>query len=712
MLGRTLLPAFGGSAAVWTVCLAAYQLLLLAGYGYAHIIAIQSARTQRRLHLVLVAISVLWAFVFAALRLTLTDRLGASTLPSLEVLAGVLFIIGLPYVLLSAGSTLVQAWLARAETPKCGSAEVLKSPLRSHSFRTSREIYKLYAVSNLGSLSGLLAYPFLVEPFVSLDGQWYGFAAALLAYAALLAGAAKRSAPPPADDRSPVTDHRSPVTGHWPAVTSLPAPLAKPWLWFALPALSTFLLNAMTLHLSTDVTPVPMMWALLLTAFLGSYVIGFSSAGEKGLIVWAGLAAVILAGAAYAAGLKGSRAFLTNLSLCAGVILFGCTFLHGWLYRIRPETSKLTLFYLGIAAGGALGGVSASLAAPAVFDRVWEYPLALAAAAIACGWFVRTWNHPDLKGGLNGFLQIAAAATLFLVCNTALKSGRDGLLHTRNFYGCLRVSSSALRSTLGTSIPAHQLHHGGTLHGFQVRTDYLKDRPTTYYGIPGGGLALANHAKYTNGAPMRVGLIGLGVGTMACYGRTNDLYRFYEINPQVVAIARDPRWFSYLADSAAVVETVLGDARKNLEAERARGEPPYDVLVVDAYSGDSIPFHLATREAFALYRDRLAPGGILAVHVSNWHIDLFPLCKTMARAFDLHAVGAVSPQMGLLSAATWVFLTAEPLAFDLGGAREIDWDDVRDIVPPADERGSLIGLIRFNGTPPMKAIEIDLDHIM
>ena len=738
MLGRTLLPTFGGSAAVWTVCLAAYQVLLLAGYGYAHVIARQGHRTQRRCHQVLLAVAVLWAFAFAALRLALRDRLGMSAFPALEVVLGVFVIVGIPYVLLSAGSTLIQAWLTQSDatpadpqTPPdsaarseplvprgdANSADCLGAVAPDERGRHTprRGVYRLYAVSNLGSLAGLLAYPFLVEPFLSLNVQWYGFATALVLYAGLIAIVARHTSAtgtpsvairraPPCRGSEAAPDHPSQASDPRSAAHDLradagtcrdafPPSLSRPWLWFALPALSTFFLNAVTVHLSSDVTPIPMLWTLLLTAFLGSYVIGFSKVGEKGLIVWAGLAALALPSACVGA-MRISRALLSNLALCTALILFCCTFLHSWLYRIRPDAASLTRFYLGIAAGGAAGGASAALLAPVVFDRVWEFPIALSTAALACLCFLQLWRRPGLRRWQTGGLQMVVASTLYLVSHMARQDGQDVLLRTRNFYGCLRVS---LANKIGMDglISTTQLHHNGTLHGLQAYGDGPQaKRPTTYYGIPGGGLALINHANYTNGTPMRVGLIGLGIGTMACYGRTNDLYRFYEINPQVVAIARDTRWFSYLADSRAAVETVLGDARKNLEAERARGEPRHDVLVIDAYSGDAVPYHLATREAFDLYRDRLAPGGILAVHISNWHLDLLPLCKAMAERLGLYAYGTHSPRTGLLSAAIWVFLSDHPLAINDSGVALVEWDNVRTITPPADEKGSLIGLLR------------------
>jgi spermidine synthase len=702
------------------------------GYGYAHVISSRPPRAQRVLHIALLAVSVLWAAGLAVLRPALKAWMGNSGYPALEVLFCVLVFVGLPYVLLSANSTLIQAWLARARhgsemTAGAGGRlgafpEVSAlngrdgSPSRPQSSgdqqaasgeasaTDSRSVYKLYAVSNLGSLLGLLAYPFVLEPWVSLTAQWWGFAACLLIYVLFMALLAKGT-----EHGGPRREGCDPASDLGQHSSNLPLSLARPWLWFALPALSTFLLNAVTMHLSTDVTPVPMMWVLLLAAYLVSYMIGFSVVGEKGLIVWALLAAPVLAGAAYVGGLSGGRGFLPNLALGVATVGVCCVFLHGWLYRIRPVASHLTRFYLGIAAGGAVGGACASLVAPAVFQSVAEYPFALAATACACAGLLYVWDHPEVRG-VSRFMLGVCAASLVLSAGIALKAGTRAVCQERNFYGCLEVRRDFLRTTAGGSFPTLSLYHGSTVHGYQVKNPYFSGLPTTYYGEKGGGLAVRSHMNSTNGLPMRVGLIGLGAGTMACYGRTGDIYRFFEINPQVVTLASDTNLFTYLSDSKARVEVRLGDARKTLESERRRGEAGYDVLVVDAYSGDSVPYHLASLEAFRLYADRLLPHGILAVHVSNWHIDLLPLCKVMARELGLHATGVISPSNGLTSDAFWVFMTRAPRAYDTSGAREVNWDDVRAFQAPKDECGSLLRLVRFGYLPPMKAMEFDFSH--
>lgn len=676
LLSRTLMPSFGGMASVWTCCLAAYQVLLLVGYGYAHWLEGKSLRTARRLHLGLLFLAVLWLFGVAAFRTSIRSHLGSLPLPALEILLCVQLFVGLPYVLLSANSTLLQAWLARAR--------------RATGAGQTRDVYALYAVSNLGSLLGLLLYPFVLEPFVSLTVQWHGLAACLLLQALLLAYLTRGAA---ADVQPAATDS--------PARTSasrLPPALTKDWLWFALPALSSFLLNAVTMHLSADVLPLPLLWVVLLAVFLLSYILGFSGLGERSLPAWTALSALVLLGAALLSGEDGSQTFLPHILIGVATVFTCGSFLHAWLYHIRPETERLTLFYLRIAAGGAFGGLCASVLAPALFNFVLEYPLALALVAGFCAWLACCWSGKFLRPA-SALLLLALAVSVYLLGTSTLAFRKHGLFFGRNFYGCLRLLISEIQTENNARVPVIQMVHATTLHGMQTIDPAQKRSPTAYYGENSGGLAIRSHTKYGRSEPMRVGLVGLGAGTMACYGRTNDLYRFYEINPMVVDLATNANIFTFLSASPAKTECVIGDARKRLEEERLRKEPPYDVLVIDAYSGDYVPLHLATKEAFELYLDRLAPDGVLAIHISNWHMDLLPLCKAVAEELKLQAAGIVSPARGLLFSSHWVFLTRQRMTFPAADVREVDWRRVNAIALPSDEKGSLLSLIAFGNQP-------------
>ena len=348
MLGRTLLPIFGGSAAIWGVCLAAYQLLLLGGYLYAHGLARCSHPLQRRLHLTGLAAGVCWLGAVTRLRPYLAGWLGgAPDLPWLKASLAVLLFVGLPYLLLAAGSTLVQSWAVP----------------------TQKNVYSLYVWSNIGSFLGLLVYPFLLEPSCPLTGQWtiltVGAGIYLLVLAVLTRLATVSVPTAPAD--------------------AAPESLSRPgserrWAWLLLPAASTFLLNAIVAHLFMDVTPLPLVWVTMLAAFLFSYILGFSRFGYGYPKTWACLAILALAGAAFANGRWGTGSFYPNAAAGIALLLFIGTFLHGWLYLERPEPSRLTRYYLLSSVGGAAGGLLASFAAPILFKRVTEYPSPSASA--------------------------------------------------------------------------------------------------------------------------------------------------------------------------------------------------------------------------------------------------------------------------------------------------------------------------------------------
>jgi hypothetical protein len=389
-------------------------------------------------------------------------------------------------------------------------------------------------------------------------------------------------------------------------------------------------------------------------------------------------------------------------------VLLGSTFLHSWLYSIRPEAERLTRFYLCLAAGGAMGGLLSGIIAPLVFTRVMEYPFILLILAIIGVSYAMKKVIKELRW-IQTMVYIAAI-TVVLFTVTGVNKEEPGvsiLRRMRNFYGCLTVSSQEVKTQFGDSILAYRFQHGETLHGVQFLPHYLREKPTTYFGPNGGGFGILNHPSYSKGAPMSVGVIGLGIGTLAAYGRTNDTYRFFEINPQVVNVAWNTNYFTYLSGCKATVSVALGDARKVITAETNR----YDVLVIDAYSGDSIPFHLATKEAFQLYLDRLNPGGVLAVHISNWHIDLNPLCKAVAKEWGLKITGVISQPQGVSTAACWVFMGDRQLPVQGLHVRETDWTQVRDIALPTDACGSLINLVRYGYRTPEKPLEVDLSKI-
>jgi hypothetical protein len=720
MLGRTLLPPFGGTAAVWTVCLAAYQTLLVAGYFYAHVIAKRPLRTQRTLHVSLLVLAALWTAGFAFGRPALRAFIGNSGAPALEVLFCVLVFAGLPYVLLSAGSTLVQAWLVGGEDfPKLETAKVLKlgsvnvpdsrtSELSNS--RTSSDVYRLYAVSNLGSFCGLLAYPFILEPHVSLTVQWWGFAVCLAAYAVLLgrvaAACGVRSStldprPSTLDARPSTRDARASTINHSPSTIHSPTPAL---LWFILPCLSVFMLNAITAHLTLEVLPLPLLWVALLGAFLLSYVFGFSDKTQQKLWAYQGVALLALMVLALSMKKTGGAA-LFKLNLAGGLALLfaGCTFLHGWLYRIRPQGAGLTRYYLANALGGAAGGITASLLMPMAFRRVVEYPLmlALVAAVIAAaGLFGRL--RSERAAVLPWVAGVAGLAVTLggIAYNLAFEDmkGRTSLYADRGFFGTIEVLTIPAASKTGTGA-LHEFIHGATVHGMQARIPGKERMPTAYFTPDSGGLAVVQHPKYKQGQPLRVAVVGMGIGVLTAYCRSNDFYRCYEISPEVVKVAQDPALFSFLADAPGRVEVILGDGRKELEKERSRGEERFDVIFVDAFTGDNLPYHLSTKEAFQLYLDRLADDGILAVNISNWHLDLLPLIRAVSIELDIPAVAfRQEGKVGQLRfGAAWAMMMRDPPAdFKFpADAQMAALQHVTRMRLPTDEKGSFIGLVSW-----------------
>jgi len=666
LTGRILLPQYGGGAAVWIVCLAAFQSLLLAGYAYAVWLSRCPVRLQPLLHLILLGAALFWPgwrWIRQGPLLTAP--------PAVQVLLAVAAGPGPAYVALAAGTTLIQSWLSRRE----GGA-----------------VYRLYALSNAGALIGLLAYPLVIEPWFALSFQvasWrflfflYTASVGLIGWAAL--GTAEPASSPASRPGSPSGGTEVRLIPSW-------APVG----WWGLPALSAFLLTATTASLTLDVAPMPLLWVVLLGVFLVSYIFGFSRRGEATLEGWAILAlfAVGFQAALRAMGVVG---LVWNLLAGVSLLLFGGLFVHGWLYRLRPEPERLPLFYLGLACGGAAGGLLAALGAPLLVRDVYEYPLAgmglalLAAVRLASG---RTGKDRRRIGG------IAWALLGFLLVLWAVASWRQGQgvrFRSRNFYGVVRIEESDLRDRSGGSLGrVRLLVHGRTSHGMQALAPGFREEPTLYYGPGGGGWPIIGSPKRRAGQPIRVGMVGLGVGTLAMYGRPGDLYRFYEIDPQVVALARDPRWFTFLAESEATIEIVEGDARLSLEREARVGEEGWDILIVDAFSGDAVPLHLLTREAVALCLQRLAPGGVVAFHVSNRYVDLLPLLKAQAESLGaaFWAWGNLT-QRPLEAESRWAALAREPQPW---------WRAEEDVVAiplsriPAwrvvtDERGSVTPLV-------------------
>ncbi len=666
MVGRTLLPAFGGTAAVWVVCLCAFQGLLLAGYWLADWIVRGDVR-KKRIYLMLLVAAAIWTCAIACRRGELLAMAGGSKFPALQVLMCVVALVGAPYVLLSANASLVQS-LAGGD-------------------------YRLYAVSNAGSLAGLLAYPFLLEPYVAVGTQWLGFGMGIATYAGMVWGCCALS-----------TTRRTREAGH--ARGDAPAKVdpRRALLWAGIPAASCFLLNALTTHVTLDVMPMPLIWTVSLALFLASYIIGFSGRGERLVrpFAWTTVAAFLLLCWVNGHDVRKISPFAAA-GACGAFLFAACAFLHSWLYAVRPASEGLTRYYLLQSVGGAAGGVVASLAFPGLCKTLLEYPVALFGVGMTAMLYLA------FAGGGRRWRRIArtAAPAAAFVAGTwmyaagATRETRPVVYRGRGFFGTVEVLEAKAKSASGEGC-IREFVHGTTIHGIQALLPGRHRMPTTYYTPDASGYAICGHPKYRSGAPMRVNITGLGIGVMFCYGRTNDYYRAYEISQDALRVATDTNLFTFVADCPASKEIVLGDARKGLEAELAAGVEPYDVIVVDAFTGDNLPYHLSTREAFDLYFKLLKPDGILCVNISNWHLTLEPFMRAVGEAYGIPLLGLETRDdyARLAFGAKVAFFCRRPdgLSRPPTGerVRMIDFTRFRPMADlPTDEKGSFISLIKW-----------------
>jgi hypothetical protein len=614
LFGKLILPWFGGSAAVWAICLVFFQSALLLGYLYADAtIRRLSPRRQSVLHLSLLLVSLLWLPIAPQM----FWRSHVQIDPAWRILGLLTFSIGLPFVLLSSTSPLLQTWYARRSL--------------------DRSPYHLFALSNLASLLALLSFALLIEPRLSSRQQsvlWsavYGVFAICCALAAWIS----RNNAPRASAESEL--RKTAQADNPPAIRSR-------LLWLSLSACGSMMLLAVTNHLSENVAPVPLLWVIPLALYLLSFALLFAKRQFYSRWFVIRLLAVALGTAGYAIYDSSiTHAIQISVPLFCSALFVVCFFCHGELVQKKPGVRYLTSFYLIIALGGAVGAVCVGLLAPHILSGIYELPIVLLLAALLAA--VVLWR----EGWQAQIFWPAVAAAMCVVLFLNVRSTReDTVAMMRNFYGALRVQEFKV----GRLLPYRTLLHGTIQHGAQYLSFPENRNPTTYYGRRSGvGLAL----RFCCGdGPKRVGVIGLGAGTLAAYGKRGDSLRFYEINPQVIAVANG--WFTFLKQSPAKSEVILGDARVSLESEPSQ---QFDVLAVDAFSGDAIPVHLLTKEAFAVYFRHLKPDGILAVHTSNTYLNLAPVAKLLAEdanyAARLIASDEDAPQM--ISSADWVLVT-------------------------------------------------------
>jgi hypothetical protein len=676
LIAKIILPWFGGSAAVWSAAMLFFQVSLLAGYAYAHfLIGRLNSKRQMQVHgaLLLVSLGLLPILPNPYWKPTVAGD------PTARILILLAVTIGLPYFLLSSTSPLLQAWYVR----RTGS----KFP------------YRLFALSNFGSMLGLISFPFLVEPNLTSRQQAWGWSAIYVAFVLLCGSAALISSAKPASPEDAAEPMEPvPVRGAPPLVATLDEPTASqrpPWrelvLWVSLAACASVLLVSITNHLSQNVAPIPLLWVIplalylfsfilcfesdkiyqrwlfvpLLAIFLGGYVPSSLHSFDAPLEVVLGGYHIRLAGMAYNIFAdSGNTHIKIIIPLFALGLFICCMVCHGELAKRKPAARYLTLFYLMVSLGGALGGILVALVAPHLFRNFWELPLGLIACAlltVIALWdapLPRVFQSPKLAPNVLWALRLVLCVGLGALSGYLVRHQYDNekgyRLIVRNFYGVLHVHDDdpdpyALRT----------LTHGTINHGSQLLAPELRYVTTSYYGET-SGVGRAIRAIHDQG-PARIGSIGLGAGVLSNYGRAGDYLRIYEINPLVPGIAQNE--FSFYPHSAADKQILMGDARLTLERQEPQN---FDILSVDAFSSDAIPIHLLTREALALYFHHLKPDGILALHISNRYLDLAPVCAAGADYFHKEARTVSDDGEGgsYLNSSTWVLVTSHPQWFD------------------------------------------------
>ncbi len=620
VVAKQILPWFGGSAAVWTTCLVFFQTALLAGYAYSDFL-VRRLRTRRQVivHITLLAASLALLPIIPSV----SWKPVGDEMPSWRILGLLTATIGLPYFLLATTSPLVQAWFARTHE--------------------GRSPYRLFALSNLASMLALIAYPLVLEPTTATRSQAYGWSAVYAGFAVLCSVLAWRS-----------LGHRPRTDGHASHTASVsPGPehrAATSWrvqaIWCALAAVGSVLLLGVSNHITQNIAAVPLLWVLPLSIYLMTFILTFDSPRWYRRPLFLALAAAAL-------GIMGWTLGDTRLThelhlqlgvFCVGLFL-ACMFCHGELVRLKPAVGSLTRFYLMISVGGAVGAVLVGIAAPVSLHGSFELPLGLIACALLL--LIRVWRDEWVFRGL------AAAALVVTVGAMIYNVHRfydNAIVATRNFYGVLRVLETGTSNTT-----AHRsLMHGTILHGTQYLAPDLRRQPTTYY-TASSGIGLLLESIHPRLEPLKVGVIGLGTGTLAAWGSKGDVYRLYDINPAVAEVARDD--FTYLRDSEATIQIVLGDARLNLEREPPQG---FDVLAIDAFSSDAIPVHLITSEALGVYLRHMRADGVIAFHVTNRFLNLLPVVEALAHERNLHAVHVLDDaEQGFASKSDWVLLARD-----------------------------------------------------
>ena len=663
LMGKYLLPWYGGVPAVWTTCMLFFQALLLAGYAYAHLsVRWLKPRAQVILHLLLLTIALLTLPITPASSL----KPQPGTDPVLRILLTLSLSIGLPYFVIAATAPLFQHWSSRTE------------PHRSP--------FKLYALSNAAALLALVSYPAFFEARFSQTSQARFWSAGLVLYTWACAWAGTRVWR---------TSHKAEVNTTEDSRSGLTPTTGDKALWIALPACASLLLLAVTNTICQDIAVIPLLWVVPLALYLLSFALCFAHPrfyhrAGFGCVLFPllGLMSALLAG-------------YLQISTTLQIVVFGlglfvcCMVCHGEVYRLRPDPRLLTSFYLAVSAGGALGGIFVAVIAPLIFSDYLEldWGLILCGALFLGVWVKqRPFSTMTRRAAITwGGAGLALSALAVLLWQSAHRNENIRLARTRSFYGVLKVFRHEFSDPKFNMV---ELVHGRVAHGVQFLTPPRSASPTLYYSPKSGvGRALAALPP----GRRHIGVVGLGAGTLAAYAQAGDQIRFYEINPDVARLAQTH--FTYLQQSAGQVSVVLGDARLALENESPQN---FDLLALDAFNSDSIPVHLLTRQAFLVYQRHLRTNGVLAINISNRSLDLEPVIGNLARLFALTAVVVHDTEANELEGilpSTWILLSRDaefahrPLVEE--AASPLAWSGTRDTLLWTDDYTSLFPIIRW-----------------
>ena len=592
IIAKQILPWFGGSATVWAICMVFFQMTLLIGYAYSDFVSHQLKPIHQVIvHVILLLVSLSFLPIVANSQWKPTGDED----PSWLIIKLLIFTIGLPYFLLSTTGPLIQSWVARTFTDS--------------------SVYRYFSLSNLASLLALICYPFLIESRAAIEGQAYMWSVAYAIFVLACIGSGiyflrhvQNNITPSKEESSLTNDATTSTIG-----------FKNYFLWIAPSCMASWMLMAITNHITQNVASIPFLWLLPLTLYLLTFVLCFESdRWYRPIIVWP-ITAVLMGLCAYGLNNRSVGADIwVAIPLYAAALFFVCMVMHGELSSMRPSSQYLTRFYLMVSVGGAMGGFMISWMAPRVLAAYYELGIGLALVALLMTILIQ-WKSVKV---IALSLSIFCGAYLYLQIEDDFNGAR---WIGRNFYGTLITADV----TDGPAIEHKRLLiHGSIKHGEQYLDASRKKEATAYYGATSGvGLAIANTHQHNQ----KVGVIGLGAGTLAVYGKKGDVYRLYELNPDVIEIAN--KEFSFLKDSDATITTVLGDARLSLEKEAIQ---QFDVLAVDAFTGDSIPVHLVTQQAMTLYWKHMKPQGIIAFHVTNQYLNLAPVLVNIAKQQGLH----------------------------------------------------------------------------